>query len=319
MIKKKDGFQGERAVVLSPMLTQIEEHDELCQSLFITDIGYYPKAEHHHRVREQGVNQYVLIYCVDGSGFYVVDGKRHEVKKNQYFILPAYKPHEYGALEDHYWTIYWVHFRGTCAHVYAEDAATPQNINVTIHSRISDRIGIFEEMLSTLHFGEGIEDMRYASSLLHHFLASMRYLNQFRRAKSSVGSPTHLGDTAVKDAAHSRQPLTGYTSVDIVEQAIHYMRENIEQHIAMDDVLRYVGYSQSHFSTVFKKKTGLSPLSYFNHLKVEHACELLRSTDLKVNQICYKVGIEDSLYFSRLFSKMMGMSPTKYKESLTSD
>lgn len=314
MIKKKDGFQGERAVVLPPVIVEMEEKDELCESLFITDIGYYPKAEHHHRMREQGVNQYVLIYCVDGSGFYVVDGKRHEVKKNQYFVLPAYKPHEYGANEGKGWTIYWVHFRGSCAHVYAEGAATPQTINVTMNSRINDRINIFEEILTTLHFGKDIEDLRYASSLLHHFLASMRYLGQFRRAKAGT---TMLNMEGKQNAVHSNSPFANEGNLDIVEQAIHYMRENIENHITMDEVLRYVGYSQSHFSTVFKKKTGMSPLSYFNRLKVEHACKLLKTTDLKINMICYKVGIEDSLYFSRLFSKVMGMSPTKYKESLT--
>ena len=289
MIKKKDGFAGERAVVLPPGVMEMEEQDGFCEGLFITDIGYYPKAEHHHRIREKGVDQYVLIYCVDGSGFYVVDGKRQEVKKNQYFILPIGKPHEYGATEGHHWTIYWVHFRGKAAHVFAEGADTPHTINVTMQSRISERLNIFEEILITLHFGNGIEDLRYASSLLAHFLASMRYLGQFRRAK-------------------------GETEKDIVEQAIHYMRENMEQHITMDEVLRYVGYSQSHFSTVFKKKTGMSPLNYFNRLKVEHACHLLKTTDLKINMICYKVGIEDSLYFSRLFSKIMGMSPTKYRE-----
>ena len=291
MIRKKDGFQGERAVVLPPVIVEMEEQDELCQGLFITDIGYYPKAMHHHRKREQAINQYVLIYCVDGSGFYVVDGKRYEVKKNQYFILPIDKPHEYGATVGHQWTIYWVHFRGKLAHVFAEGAATPQAINVTMNSRINERINIFEEILTTLHYGEGLEDLRYASSLLAHFLASMRYLGQFRRAKAE-------GER------------------DIVEQAIHYMRENIERHITMEDVLRYVGYSQSHFSTVFKKKTGMSPLSYFNRLKVEHACRLLRTTDMKINMICYKVGIEDPLYFSRLFSKVMGMSPTEYRNQL---
>ena len=318
MIRKKDGFQGERAVVLPPMLVEMEEQDLICKGLFITDIGYYPKAQHHYRVREQGVNQYVLIYCVDGSGFYVVDNKRYEVKKNQYFILPAHKSHEYGADKGKGWTIYWVHFQGIAAPAYAEGAATPQTINVTMHSRIGDRINIFEEILTTLHFGEGIEDLRYATSLLCHFLASMRYLGQFRRAKAGASyAQAKPSDLAVSDAAHSRQPFTNNTSLDIVEQAIHYMRENIENRITMDEVLRYVGYSQSHFSTVFKNKMGVSPLSYFNRLKVEHACYLLKTTDLKVNQICYKVGIEDSLYFSRLFSKVMGMSPTKYKESLT--
>lgn len=274
--------------MLPPAIVELEEQDDFCQGLFITDIGYYPKAEHHHRIREKGVGQYVLIYCVDGSGFYVVDGKRHEVKKNQYFILPIGKPHEYGSTEGHFWTVYWLHFCGKAAHVFAEGAATPQTINVTMQSRISERINIFDEILTTLHFGDSIEDLRYVSSLLSHFLASMRYLGQFRRAKASAEK-------------------------DIVEQAIHYMRENIENRITMAEVLRYVGYSQSHFSTVFKKKTGMSPLSYFNRLKVEHACKLLKTTDLKVNMICYKVGIEDSLYFSRLFSKVMGMSPTDYR------
>ena len=284
-IEKKDGFQGERQVVLPPMLVDMEERDELTQNLYITDIGYYPRAEHHHRVREGGISQYVLIYCVDGSGFYIVGGKRHEVVKNQYFILPIGKPHEYGT-EEH-WTIYWVHFSGSAAHVYAEGAATPQTINVAMNSRIGDRLNIFEEMLTTLQQGNELEDLRYSSSLLHHFLASMRYLGQFRRAQPE--------------------------SLDIVEQAIHYMRENIERHITIDDVLHYVGYSQSHFSALFKRRTGQSPLAYFNRLKVEYACHLLATTHLKVNQICYKVGIEDSLYFSRLFSKIMGMSPTAFK------
>lgn len=317
MIKKKDGFQGERAVVLSPMLIKMEEEDELCRSLFVTDIGYYPMAEHHYCIRREGINQYVLIYCVDGSGFYIIDGKRYEVKKNQFFVLPTGKSHEYGSSEGHTWTIYWVHFRGDHASVYAEGAAKPQDINISLHSRISDRIGIFEEILSTLHFGEGLEDLRYASSLLHHFLASMRYLSQFRRAKAGADYPSRASELAVMGANHSKQPFTSNTSLDIVEQAIHYMRENIERRITMDMVLTYVGYSQSHFSTVFKKKTGMSLLSYFNKLKIEYACKLLKTTDLKINQICYKVGIEDSLYFSRLFSKVMGMSPTKYKESLT--
>ncbi len=288
MIRKKEGFQGERMTVLPPAQIEIEKQDELCQSLYITDIGYYPKAEYHHRISEKGIDQYVLIYCVEGCGWYRVEGQTYEVKRNQYFILPKGEPHEYGT--NHYWTIYWVHFGGTSAHVYAKGAATPQDINITINSRIGDRINIFEEIMTTLQHGKELEDMRYASSLLHHFLASMRYLGQFRRAKAE-------------------------TEKDLIKQAIHYMRENIESHIMIKDVLTYVGYSQSHFMTSFKKKTGQSPWVYFNRLKIEHACRLLRTTDMKINMICYKVGIKDPLYFSRLFSKTMGMSPTKYRNS----
>ena len=66
----------------------------------------------------------------------------------------------------------------------------------------------------------------------------------------------------------------------------------------------------------FKKHTGMSPLAYFNRLKIERACQLLKDTDLKVNQICLKLGIDDQYYFSRLFSKTMGISPTAYRETV---
>ena len=263
MIKKKDGFLGERAVILPPMIIEMEENDPLVSSLYITDIGHYPMAEHHHRVRQEAIDQYVLIYCVDGSGWYVLKGQRYEVKRNQYFILPAGTPHEYGATEGERWTIYWVHFRGEHASVYAEGAQKPQEVKAAMNSNISNRNNIFEEILSTLHFGDGIEDLRYASSLLHYYLASLRYLRQYR---------------------------------------------------SLQDVLDYVGYSSTRFSALFKKETGSSPLAYFNRLKIEYACQMLKTTDMHINQICYKVGIEDSLYFSRMFSKAMGMSPSEYRE-----
>lgn len=288
MIKKKDGFLGERAVILPPMIIEMEENDPLVSSLYITDIGHYPMAEHHHRVRQKAIDQYVLIYCVDGSGWYVLKGQRYEVKRNQYFILPAGTPHEYGATEGERWTIYWVHFRGEHASVYAEGAQKPQEVKAAMNSNISNRNNIFEEILSTLHFGDGIEDLRYASSLLHYYLASLRYLRQYRSTVRYDG---------------------------VVNAAIHYMKENVEQHLTLQDVLDYVGYSSTRFSALFKKETGSSPLAYFNRLKIEYACQMLKTTDMHINQICYKVGIEDSLYFSRMFSKAMGMSPSEYRNN----
>ena len=300
MVRKKDGFLGERAVVLSPMVVEMEENDPLASSLYITDIGYYPMAEHHHRKRNDAIDQYVLIYCVDGSGFYKLRGECHQVRKNQYFILPAGEPHEYGATEGEKWTIYWVHFKGRHAAVYAEGADKPQDVRVTLNSNINNRNNIFEEILATLHFGKEIEDLRYASSLLHYYLASLRYLRQYRNAARYHSDDSQLSSN-------------DDTPTDIVEAAIHYMKENVERRITLQDILDYVGYSSTRLSALFKRQTGYSPLAYFNRLKVEKACQMLKTTDMHINQVCYKVGFEDSLYFSRLFSKIMGMSPTQYR------
>lgn len=287
-LRKRDGFMGERSIVLPPMVVEQEEKDPLVSSLYITDIGYYPCAEHHYRSRQQPINQYVLIYCVEGNGWYKIEDKEYQVHKNQYFILPAGKAHAYGTYDDG-WTIYWIHFRGEHAAVYSEGAQVPRDINITLNSRLNNRNNIFDEIFNTIEKDFGIESLRYASSLLHHYLASMRYLEQYRLAG-------RMDDKTVIDAA------------------IHYMRENIEKRITLQDIVKYVGYSPSHFSAMFKNATGMSTLSYFNKLKVERACYLLDNTNLKINQICFKVGFDDSLYFSRLFSKTMGISPRQYRE-----
>jgi AraC-like DNA-binding protein len=93
------------------------------------------------------------------------------------------------------------------------------------------------------------------------------------------------------------------------------MKENIQRKLTLKELTDNTSYSVSHFSVVFKKEIGLSPLNYFNLLKIQRACFLFDTTDMKVSQICYKIGIDDTNYFSRLFSKIMGISPREYKKA----
>ncbi|MGI6243015.1 MAG: helix-turn-helix domain-containing protein [Prevotella sp.] len=299
MLKLKDGFTGERCIVLPKMIIEMEQADPLVSSLYITDIGYYPAASHHYRERKKPIEQNVLIYCVQGAGWYKIgDGKEQQVSANQFFILPADKPHIYATLEHNPWTIYWIHFSGNHAHIFAEGAAIPQNITPAMNSRINERNTLFEEIYLTLENGYARENLRYASSLLHYYLATMRYLSLYR----------------ISNATEKKEDKVAKN--DIVHAAIHYMKENLEQKLSLQAIADYTGYSGSHFSMIFKKEVGHSPLNYFNLLKVQYACKLLSKTDMRINQICFKVGISDSYYFSRLFIKLMGMSPKEYRKRI---
>lgn len=292
MLKLKEGFNGERAIVLPKIIVELLEKDSLTSMLHITDIGYYPKAKHHYRERKEAINQFVFIYCVDGCGWFCINGNRYEVRANQYFFLPAGVPHTYAADENNPWTIYWIHFKGTMAPVYAQNAIQPISINPEEHSRINHRINMFEEIFQTLKNGYNTENLRYVSSLFHHYLGSIKFVQQYRDANHSFDHDNNA-----------------------VKSAIHYMKENIEKRLTLKELAEAVGYSASHFSMIFKKGIGHSPLNYFNLLKIQQACFLLDSTDMKISQVCYKIGIEDAYYFSRLFSKIMGVSPKEYKKS----
>ncbi len=294
MPKIKEGFIGERSIVLPEMIKQLSESDTFLKQLHITDIGYYPHAMYHYRERPDGVAQYILIYCIKGSGWYSVFGKRYEIKEQQYFIIPQSEPHIYASNNDDPWTIYWVHFTGTMAPFFGDNCYTPTDITMTKISRIADRNNIFEEIFLTLSDNYSLDNLRYASSLLYGFLASFKYIKQFRNYNA-------------EDARLAND--------DIVSAAVRFMNENIEKQLTLTQIADYIGYSTSQFSLIFKSKTGHSPLNYFNMLKVQRACKFLETTDLKINQICSKVGIDDSYYFSRLFSKTVGISPKQYRKA----
>src|SRR6478735_3935443 len=110
--KLRDGFQGEKLISLPDNVWKkaIKENPVLSQ-LYITHIGYFPKATHHYRERKNGCADNILIYCLRGKGWYSINDKRYTVLPNQFFIIPATKASlSYGADENDPWTIYWIHF-----------------------------------------------------------------------------------------------------------------------------------------------------------------------------------------------------------------
>lgn len=296
MLRLKDGFMGERSTVLPEMARKACESDAFLSQLYITDIGYYPHAKHHYRERTGGVAQYILIYCIKGSGWYSIGGRRYDVNDGQFFILPRGVSHKYASNNDDPWTIYWVHFAGSQAPVFACGDGSPQPICSGATSRIAYRNAMFEEIFLTLSDGCGTDSLRYASSLLYGFLASFRFIAYFRKYNSQDDSAA---------------------AGDIVTATVRYMNENLERTLTLSDFSEYAGYSASRFSAIFKSQTGRSVLSYFNMLKMQRSCQLLETTDMKINQICSKVGIDDSYYFSRLFRKTIGISPKEYRKKVS--
>ena len=77
------------------------------------------------------------------------------------------------------------------------------------------------------------------------------------------------------------------------------------------------GLSESRFYTVFKEKIGCSPVEYINALRIERACNLLSSTPMSVGEVGANCGFDDNFYFSKIFKKKMGVSPTKYKAGIS--
>ncbi len=294
MAKIKSGFMGERAVVLPAPIIEDIKHDDLGCLLHITDIGFYPKADFHFRKRtKEEAKQYVLIYCFEGRGWFEMNGIKQIVPEHHFFILPKGKSHSYGSDKKNPWTIYWMHFDGEKAGYFSDGLDKPVKISPEKDSRLEERLHLFEEIYSTLKNGYSKNNLDYSISCLFHFLGSLKFIGAYRESISANQHPR-----------------------DITDEAIHFMRENIRKRLTLKEISDYVGFSVSHFSTLFQKKTGYSPLNYLSQLKIQEACHYLDFTDMKINQISSLIGFEDPFYFSRIFTKTMGVSPSEYRSKI---
>ena len=94
-----------------------------------------------------------------------------------------------------------------------------------------------------------------------------------------------------------------------------YIDNNYQSEINYGKFCFQTGRSPSYLCANFKKATGLSPTEYLIAVRLFHARRLLKSTSLTIDEICGRVGIPDHNYFSRLFRKRYGQSPTAYRRS----
>lgn len=98
-----------------------------------------------------------------------------------------------------------------------------------------------------------------------------------------------------------------------VRVALEFIRSNYHQHIGLEDIAEAANSSATHLRRQFKDATGMTPIQYLMDIRMAAAKQLLL-TDLKVFEVACLVGIEDHSYFGRLFRKITGVSPQKYRK-----
>lgn len=288
-MKKEDGFPGEISFVIPDRILTLVKHNLLIADIYITDIGYYPKARHHYRERPSGSSQFILIYCVDGKGEIRLNETTHMVSADHFFIIPAGMSHSYHSDEQNPWSIFWIHFSGLKSGNYFRFACQSLPIERSKTSRINDRIDLFSEIFRNLDRGFSVETLEYVNMCLPHLLASFTHLSQFRLIKES-------GEK------------------DPVAQSINFMLEHLAQKLKLDEIATETGLSASHYSRLFQNRTGHSPIDYFIQLKIQRSCRLLDNSGWMIADVAREMGFDDQFYFSRVFRKVMGMSPGEYRK-----
>jgi AraC-like DNA-binding protein len=294
MEKKKDGFKGQKVIVIPDnVLSGYCSINPLISGGYITDIGYYPKAKYHYRIRPEGIDQHILIYNTEGFGWAEVGDKKYYINPGDFFLVPAGESNRYAADEKNPWSIYWIHFKGSSADAFVKSFFEKSNSYAGKLPYNQQRVDLFDQLYKRLERGYSDDNLSYVNMILWHFLSSFLFHDVFN------------------------ENTVGYHTDDPVNQSILYMQEKITSILSIQDLAAHVNISPSHYASIFKKKTGFSPIEYFNHLKAQRACQYLQFTSMRIKEIAYNLGMEDPYYFSRLFTKVMSISPKEYRNNFT--
>ena len=282
------GIGRQRIEIPKSVLKSRVQNNVLLKQLYICGLGYYPRARGHYTYRKKGLPENFLFYCVDGHGWYKIGDKRFEVGPNECFILPQHTEHAYGSDEENPWSIYWMHFGGSLLPNFNVMPVIQKHFKPHAVRNSSDMEALFSKIYKTLELGYSIDNLLFANMCLSHFISLFIY-NQ----------------------KHFMAPATD--RMDCIDSAILFMQEHINENISLNELSHRYNYSSSRFSSLFKQKTGYAPIDYFIQMKMQKASQHLGITDKSVKDIALSMGFDDPYYFSKRFTKVMGVSPSKYR------
>ncbi len=291
-MKRRDGFEGEKLINIPPKIYReyLEKEPGFFQ-IYVAHIGCFPKALGHYREWRKGCEDNIIFYCLSGKGHYIIGDKKYQLTTNQFTIIPASdKMLRYWADANDPWTIYWVHFNGENLKTFNSFLQIDQHKGPVQIPFNSKAISLWQEMYQSLEMGYSKENLCNASFSLYNFVATFLYPEK------------HIEIAKEK-------------STDMTTLTIRFMRENLDKKISIEDMAAQHDMSCSHFSTLFRKSTGMPPIDYFINIKMQKACQLLYANNSRIKDIAMELGYDDPYYFSRVFKKYMNISPEQYKNT----
>lgn len=101
-----------------------------------------------------------------------------------------------------------------------------------------------------------------------------------------------------------------------LKDVLSYIRKNIDKNITLEELAQVSGMSPRYFCRVFKSMTGRTPIEYVNYYRIETASQMLITTGESVTDIALNCGFNDMSYFSKMFKKLKGISPSKFRQTL---
>ncbi|WP_146161795.1 AraC family transcriptional regulator [Trichococcus patagoniensis] len=255
---------------------------------YIQEIGKLKSLKSHTSKRE-ALDSFLFIIVVSGSGTFTYKGKTYKLKSEDCLFIDCKKPYSHESTDSDPWELMWVHFNSILMDQYY------------------------------LYFSNKTGSVAFQSEEKPEFSAILENLLMLANNKSThsellISQLLNTLVTRILTDNTDQQENTADKIADKIQQIKDFLDENFKKKIPLDIIADEFFISKYHMSREFKKAHGITIANYIIAKRITYAKELLRFTNMKIDEIGQFCGIEDNSYFNKVFRKFEGITASEYRK-----
>ena len=237
--------------------------------------------------RPEGRRDYQLLYVSSGKAFFSIGGHQQEAQAGS---MVLYRPGE--GQSYHYYAkdepeVCWIHFSGSAVSEMLDKIGFSRT-HILSCGLSFNFTGLFNQIIMELQVKRPCFE-EFLSLLLQELFCGI--------LRSQLESST--------DKFRNQKEM---------EQSVRFFNESFSQNICIEEYAKNQHMSVCWFIRCFKRYMGVTPMQYLTSIRIGKAKELLKNTNYSIQEIGNLVGYENPLYFSRIFHRQTGYSPSAYRK-----
>ena len=228
-------------------------------------------------IRKNGREDWSLFYIESGRGYF--DDKI--LKAGEIWIYPPYAPQKYVIYGKDQTIYHFLHFTGS------DVAGMMQSIGIELQTSISVSGNLISKVFDSIQSNLNNDSPTSKLEAEYHTIYLLCQIAKKKKQKSEI---------------------------NMMKRVIDNMEHTFSQEYDASVFAKMLNVSVSRFNHLFKECVGQSPYSYYLDLRIENAANLLENTDMKIKEVSERSGFEDPLYFTQVFKRTKGTTPSLYRK-----
>lgn len=271
---------------------------------YVLDNDYEIKIAELSKTEEPHTHQFIeLVYTYSGRGIHQIDGETYHVQSGDMLIINYHCRHTVTPIEK------------LC---YMDIMLKPEYVNDTLKGT--------EDLFLLLQLRDfsDLSNQVIKDNVLLHFddgeKQKIEFLLDWTRQEQKNNIPA--GNTIIHSSLSillsmvfrkMTENQTGRITLD--GQLLHYIERNCSSKLPIQSIAAKCGYTTEHFSRIFKKYTGQTPMAYLLDCRIRKAKQLLSKTDLPIETVITQCGFTNRTAFFKKFSEQVGQTPFQYRKN----